>query len=138
MVNGFQPKLVQRWTLISLLHVPSFIVIVVCICKVWLKMWSARKMKNKKPRNYFKTACLYLGIGRCNVLQNWYVDLATLGASLQQIWVHSGERSQSYIGVKIMFFVFLSICSTHGTTQWLLGPHNTLLYVLITQYNTLL
>ena len=28
---------------------------------------------------------------------NWYVDLPSLGASLQQIWVNSGERSQSYI-----------------------------------------
>jgi len=51
-------------------------------------------------------ACLYLGIGW---LQIWYVDSPSLGASLQQIWLNSGKQSQSYIGVKITFFVFLSI-----------------------------
>ena len=34
---------------------------------------------------------------------------ALLGASRQQIWLNLGKRSQSYIGVKIMLFVFLSI-----------------------------
>ena len=45
---------------------------------------------------------------------NLGVDSPSLGVSLQQIWLNSGKRSRSYIGVKITFFVFLSIYSRGG------------------------
>ena len=40
--------------------------------------------------------------------------MPSLGAPQQQIWLNLGERPQSYIGVKITFFVLLSIYSESG------------------------
>jgi len=68
------------------------------------------KMKKKKTKKFFRNfAHLYLGIGWCNLLQIWNVDSPGWGASLPQVWLNSGKWSQSYVGVKIIFFVFLSI-----------------------------
>ena len=42
-------------------------------------------------------ACSYFRIGWHDLLQFWCVDLPSLGAPKQQIWLNSGKRSQSYI-----------------------------------------
>ena len=72
-----------------------------------------RQRKNKK-------LCLL-------VFHDWLAWLASnlvcrspsLVALLQQIWLNLGKRSQSYIGGKITFFVFLSIYSwCNATASW--------------------
>ena len=63
----------------------------VCTRKLWLKMQSVQK-DEEKTKNLFQTfACLYLGIGWHNLLQIWYVDLPSSGASQQQIWLNLGK-----------------------------------------------
>ena len=70
--------------------------------------------KINKKKIFWNFACLYLGIGWCNLLRIWYVDSPSSGASQQQIWLNLGMRSQSYRGVKIMFS---SSCQyTHGAS----------------------
>ena len=56
----------------------------------------------------------------------WYVDSPSLEASQQQIWLNSGKRSQTYIGVKITFFGFLSINSRGGVTASWAERHTTM------------
>ena len=79
-----------------------------------------KKTKKKKTKKLFRNfAGSYLGIGWRDLLQIWYVDSPSWGASLQQVWLNSGEWSQTYIGVKITFFVFLSIHSQcDATASW--------------------
>ena len=87
--------------------------------------WRRKKMK-KLIQNFARS---YLGIGWRDLPQIWYVDLPSLGPSLQQIWLNSGKCFQSYIGEKITFFVFLSIysrCDTMASWQ----PHDTLPCIL--------
>jgi len=62
--------------------------------------------KTKKKNNFF--AQLYLGIGWSDLLQIWYTELPILQTSVLQIWLNSGKRSWSYIGVRMMFS--LAIC----------------------------
>jgi len=73
-------------------------------------------MKKKTKKLFWNFARSYLGIGWHDLLQIQYVDLPSSGASLQQIWLNLGKWFQSYIGVKITFFVFLSIYSWCDTT----------------------
>ena len=78
----------------------------------------------KKRRNYFETLVTLLAriselaTGH-DLLQIWYVDSPRSGTSLKQIWLNWGKWSQSYIGRKITFFVFLSIYSQcDATASW--------------------
>ena len=90
------------FNLISPLYVPSFSSIEACICIIWQKMQSVWKDRKEK------IICLL--VSQDWLAQIWYVDLPTL----QQIWFDSDKKSQSYIGVKIMFNIFLSIYSWCG------------------------
>ena len=84
-------------------------------------------MKKKKMKKLFwNFARLYLGIDWHDLFQIWLIDSPSSGVSVDQIWLNSGKWSQSYIGLKITFFVFL-----HGVMRWLLGPHNTLPCVML-------
>ena len=50
------------------------------------------EIKKKKTKKLFwNFAHSYLGFGRRNLLQIWYVFLPSLGASLQQIWLYLGK-----------------------------------------------
>jgi len=79
--------------------------------------------KMKKKKNEEIIACSYHGIGWHNLLQIWYIDLPSWGASLQQVWLNSAEWSQTYIGKKSTFFVFLSIYSWCNVTASLATRH---------------
>ena len=68
-------------------------------------------------------AHLCLGISQHNLSQIWYVDLPSSGASQKQIWLNPGKRVSSYIGMKITFFVFLSIYSQCGVTASCAAQH---------------
>jgi len=85
-------------------RVPSFCLIGGYDGKLWPKMQSVR---NEEEKLFWNFARSYLGIGWSDLLQIWNVDLRYL----QQVWLNSGKWSQSYVGVKITFFVFLSIHS---------------------------
>jgi len=77
----------------------------------------------KKRRNYFETLLNHFS-GLAGMI--WYVDLPSSGAFLQQIWLNSGKISQSYIGVKIKFFVFLPMYSQCGATASWAARHTTM------------
>ena len=64
--------------------------------------WEKNKKKTKKL--VWNFARSYLGIGWRDLLQIWYVDPPSSGASLRSIWLNFGKKTQSYIGVKITFF----------------------------------
>ena len=90
--------------------------------------WRVRRKKTKKL--FWNFAHLYLGIGWHDLLQIFYIDSPSSGASQQLVWLNSGKRSGSYIGVKITFLVFLSIiilimwcdgflgCTPHYRVSW--------------------
>jgi len=92
-------------------------------------------MKKKRKQLFQNFGRSYLGIGWHNLLQTWYVDSPSLGATQQYVWFNLGKRSQSYIGVKITFFVFWSIYSQCGATASWAAQHTTvhLDYALLQQ-----
>jgi len=47
-------------------------------------------MKKKMKKLFRNFARSFLGMGWHDLLQVWYVDSPSLGASLQQIWLNSG------------------------------------------------
>jgi len=49
-----------------------------------------------------------------------------MGEYLQQIWFNSDNRPWSYIGVKMMFSFFLSICSRCGAPASWAAWHTTM------------
>jgi len=68
-------------------------------------MQSVQNEEERKKKKLFQNfAHLYLAIGWSNLLQIWYLVQGISAANL-------GKISQSYIGVKITFFVFLSLYS---------------------------
>ena len=79
-----------------------------------------KKMKKKKMKKLKRNfVCSNLGNSWSDFLQIWYVDSPNRAARLQQIWFQSDKGSQSYIGVKIAFPVFLLIYSRCGApTSW--------------------
>ena len=117
--------MVQKCALISPLCVPHFSLIGVCNRKLWQKMQSVRNEEEKTKKLFQNFVHLYLGISWYDLHQIWYVDSPSSGASQQQIWLNSGKRSRSYIGVKITFFVFLSIYSRCGATASWAAQHTT-------------
>jgi len=72
------------------------------------KKKNMKKFKRNLEHSYIKNGSNDLRLG-------WYVDLPTWWASLQQIWLNSGKRFWSYMGVKITSSFFLSIYSWCGT-----------------------
>ena len=82
-------------------------------------------MKEKTKKLFRSFAYLYLGISWHDLLQICYVDSSSSRASQQQIWLNSGKRSWSYIGVKITFFFFLSIYSRGGAMASWAAQHAT-------------
>ena len=73
-----------------------------------------RQRRRRKKKKLFQNFCSL--VSRHDLLQTLYVDSPSLGAFQQQIWLNLGK---SYIDVKIMFFVFLSIHSQCGmTASW--------------------
>ena len=105
---------------------------------------SAKWRRKKTKKLFWNFVHSYLGIDWHNLLQIWYVDLPSLGASVEQIWLNSGKWFQNYIGVKITFFVFLSIYSrwhndflghmTHYCVSWyvfnrVIGVYVAILYL---------
>ena len=101
----------------SPLSVPNFSQIRARIRVLWRILRSVRneedeeKKTKKLKRNFVRS---YLGNGRSDFLQIWYVDYPNWAARLQQIWFQSDKGSQSYIGVKIAFSFFLLIYSRCG------------------------
>jgi len=84
-----------------------------------------RMRSRKKQRNLNETlgACISKTAGAISF--KYSIGLPTWQISLQQIWLNSGMRSWSYIGVKIMFSFFLSIYSQcSAPTSWA-TRHNT-------------
>ena len=79
------------------------------VCK--MKKMKKKKKTKKLKRNFVRS---YLGNGKSDFLQIWYVDYPNWAARLQQIWFQSDKGSQSYIGVKIAFSFFLLIYSRCG------------------------
>ena len=119
-----QLKLVWICALMSPLCIPSFSSIGVCIHILWPKMQSMLKNKEDIKKINLKFCSLYL-------LQSWYVDSPSSGASLQQICLNSGKRSQSYIHGCENYILCLPVniltvwcsgflgCMTHYHVSWL-------------------
>ena len=105
---GFQPKLVRRCTLISPWCIPSFSLIEIFFSQVVVENANCLKWR-KKIKKLFQNCSLISQDWLSNLLQILYVDSPNSEASLEQIWLYSGKWSQSYIGVKIVFFVILTV-----------------------------
>jgi len=82
-------------------------------------------LRKKMKKLFQNCGRLYLGVGWHDLLQICYIDSPSSGTSQQQIWLNSGKRSWNYIGVKITFFVFLSIYSRCGATASWATQHTT-------------
>ena len=90
---GFQPKLVQRCTLISPLCALIKFQLDKSLCLQVMSENAVCKMKEKMKKLFWNFVHFYLKICWKNVLQIWYVDLQHSEASQQQIWLNSDKRS---------------------------------------------